>query len=80
LTLAWAAQPLAVRLLGLLWPVLMLTTVIVTGNHYISDGLGALAVLILSFLPALFIERWRGNDPTCIRTLARLQRLRHHRG
>ncbi len=57
LTVAWAAKPLLVRVLGLLYPLLMLTTVVVTGNHYISDGLGALVVVSVATLVAVLFAR-----------------------
>jgi hypothetical protein len=77
LTLAWAARPLAVRLLGLIYPVIMLTTVIATGNHYISDALGAVVVVCAATVLALLIEQWRARETMLVQTLLRLQRLRH---
>lgn len=56
-TVAWTARSLLLRLAGLLYPLIMLTTVIVTGNHYLSDGLGALAVVTLATLLSLLIVR-----------------------
>ena len=50
LTVAYIARAPLARLLGLLYPLLMGTAVVVSGNHYIADGLGALAVLSVSFL------------------------------
>lgn len=79
LSIAWAARPLIVRLLGLIYPLIMLTTVIVTGNHYISDGLGAVIVVCIATVLALLILCWRARDGSVSRTLARLQRVHHYR-
>jgi hypothetical protein len=80
LSVAWAARPLAVRLLGLIYPLIMLTTVIATGNHYISDALGAVIVVCVATVLAVFIMRWRGGDSSVLQTLARLRRLRYQGG
>jgi hypothetical protein len=58
LTLAWAARPLLLRALGLAYPLVMATTVIVTGNHYLVDSLGALATVGLATLLAMLVA-WR---------------------
>jgi membrane-associated phospholipid phosphatase len=47
------------RVLALLWPVLMIATVIVTGNHYLLDVLGAMAVVAVASLLSLLSYRWR---------------------
>jgi membrane-associated phospholipid phosphatase len=73
LTVAWAAKPLLVRVLGLLYPLLMLTTVVVTGNHYISDGLGALAVVSVSTLVAVLIARRQANGESPARLFQRMR-------
>ena len=57
-SVAWMARPLAVRLLALCWPIIMLLTVIVTGNHYVSDALGAVVVVGVAFALAMLLE-WR---------------------
>ncbi|HWE62417.1 MAG TPA: phosphatase PAP2 family protein [Chloroflexota bacterium] len=77
MTLAWAARPLVVRLFGLVYPLIMLTTVIVTGNHYISDALGAVLVLIVAFTLAVVVQQWRAGEDSIWQTLQRLRRLRH---
>ncbi len=59
LTLFWTARPLVVRLFGLVHPVLMSLSVIVTGNHYIADCLGALGVVVVAWLLALLMSRRR---------------------
>jgi hypothetical protein len=46
LTLAWVLRPVALRLLALVYPGTMLVTVVVTGNHYLMDAVGALGCLI----------------------------------
>ncbi len=74
LTVAWAAKPISLRLMGLLYPLIMLTTVIVTGNHYISDGLGALAVVKISTLVAVLIARRHADGESFGRLL---QQMRH---
>jgi membrane-associated phospholipid phosphatase len=74
LTVAWAAKPVLMRLLGLLYPMIMLTTVVVTGNHYISDGLGALAVVSLACLVAVLIARRQASD---LSPAGLLQQMRH---
>jgi hypothetical protein len=60
LVLAWTVRPLPVRLLVLLYPVAMLVTVVVTGNHYIMDGIGALAVLGIAY-PVAAAVMWLGG-------------------
>jgi membrane-associated phospholipid phosphatase len=55
LTLAWTARPWAVRLIGLIYPVLMSVAVIVTGNHYIVDCLGGAAVVVAGYILALAV-------------------------
>ena len=75
-TLAWAARPRLVRLLAPGYPVAMLFTVVVSGNHYLLDGLGAGAVVLVAG-PAAMLIRWRLlRDASPLQTLGRLQRLR----
>ena len=62
LALAWTARPLVVRLLGLSHPVLMSVAVIVTGNHYVADCLGAAAVVVVAFCLALLVSQ-RKQEP-----------------
>ena len=57
LTVAYVARAPLARLLGLLYPLVMGTAVVVSGNHYIADGLGAIAVLSVSFLIVTIISR-----------------------
>jgi len=51
-TVALAARPLVVRLLGLIYPVLMSLAVIITANHYIVDCLAALVIVMIAFIVA----------------------------
>ena len=57
-TLAVAAKPLVIRILGLLHPFLMAISVMVTGNHYLFDCLTAAVITGLAFLLALLLLRW----------------------
>jgi hypothetical protein len=77
LTLFMVLRPLALRLAVLLYPAVMLTTVIVTGNHYVADGLGAAAVLVVATAFALGIEWWHSEERTLRTVLRRLHELRH---
>jgi hypothetical protein len=77
LTLFMVLRPLALRLAVLLYPAVMLTTVIVTGNHYVADGLGAAAVLAIATAFALGIEWWHSEERTLRTVLRRLHDLRH---
>jgi hypothetical protein len=79
LTVFMVVRPLALRVLVLLYPVLMLTTVIVTGNHYVADGLGALAALGVATTVALSIEWWRSEEQSLITVIRRLNGLRYSR-
>ena len=76
-TLAWATRSWIMRVLGLLYPAVMVTTVIVTGNHYLSDALGAEAVVLVALLCAILMA-WRASGHHSLhRVLSHLQRLRH---
>jgi PAP2 superfamily len=69
--LAWAmvagaavvllAKPLIVKILGLIYPFVMLVAVVVTGNHYLMDAVAAVPVVIAAALIALAIERVKGQ-------------------
>jgi membrane-associated phospholipid phosphatase len=41
--LVWTVRPWAVRYVPPLYPLLVLIATVVAGNHYVVDGLGALA-------------------------------------
>jgi hypothetical protein len=53
-----ARQPL-IRLFGAIYPGIMVMTVVVTGNHYLMDAIGAVAVVAIALVPAMAIERAR---------------------
>jgi hypothetical protein len=74
----WVARPALVRVLGLIYPFLMLTTVIVTGNHYLVDGLGALVVVCVAFLLSLAVAMRRQHQ-SLVPTLRFLHELRRQR-
>ncbi|MGH2409591.1 MAG: phosphatase PAP2 family protein, partial [Chloroflexota bacterium] len=62
--LVWMARSLLVRLLAPLYPAIMLIVVIVTGNHYIADALGAVAVVSVAALVSTLIPpRHAGSAP-----------------
>jgi hypothetical protein len=78
LTVALVARPLVVRLLGVIYPCIMLATVIVTGNHYIMDGIGAAAVVsVATALSLLVASRHAGaaSPDESIRRPAHLRAL-----
>ena len=77
LTLFWTVKSVAMRVLALIYPLIMLTTVVVTGNHYIADGLGAAVVLSIAFTLSLLIEWWRGEDDSLVQVIARFHALRY---
>ena len=74
--MVWLARSLVARVLGGLYPLLILTAVIVTGNHYLLDGAGSLAVVCVATMLAVPIERWHAKDGTFAATLRRLRRAR----
>jgi hypothetical protein len=39
----------------------MLVAVVVTGNHYLLDAVGAAMVLAMAFVAALIIERYKAR-------------------
>ncbi|MGH2347702.1 MAG: phosphatase PAP2 family protein [Chloroflexota bacterium] len=77
LTLAWAAKPLLIRALGLVYPLLMATTVIVTGNHYLSDVLGAEVVVLIAVGCATLIATRTSGHGSLAGVLAYLKDRRH---
>jgi membrane-associated phospholipid phosphatase len=77
LTLAWAAKPLIVRLVGLVYPLLMATTVIVTGNHYLSDAIGAELVVFAAVAGALLLAARKGRLGSIAQARAYLRDHRH---
>jgi len=76
-TLFWASRSWIMRVLGLIYPLVMLTTVVVTGNHFLSDALGAEVVVLIALLCALLMA-WRASGHHSLhRVLNQLQRLRY---
>ena len=64
LTLAWTVRFLPVRLLALAYPVVMILVVIISGNHYILDALGAVGVVLTSTVIVTAYTWWRqGGEP-----------------
>jgi hypothetical protein len=61
LMLAWTLRPPLWRALVLLYPIVMLVAVVATGNHFIMDGLGALAVISIA-LPVALLAHWLGHQ------------------
>lgn len=80
LTLFMVVRSRVLRFAVLLYPVLMLTTVIVTGNHYVADAFGALVALAIATAVALSLEWWRGDERTLAGVLSRLSALRYSTG
>ena len=77
LTLFWAARPLVIRLFGLAHPVIMSLSVIVTGNHFIADCLGALGVVVIAWFLALLAAHKRFQRSWQIISFLRRRRVRH---
>lgn len=79
LTLFWVVRQPLVRFGALLWPVTMMATVIVTGNHYIADSVGAACLLTISVTAAVLLEGRRLHESAFVPTLARIYQLRYRR-
>jgi membrane-associated phospholipid phosphatase len=75
-TVAWLARSVVVRALALIYPLIMLIAVVVTGNHYIVDGLGAVGVVCCAVVLAVLIEWRRAADRSLLGVLGRLHALR----
>jgi len=62
-TLIVLARPLLFKILGVIYPLVMFFTVVVTGNHYIVDAAGAALVVGCAAMLTLGLERlfrmWR---------------------
>lgn len=56
------ARPWWARAIGLVYPVCMLIAVVVTGNHYLLDVAGGIAVVVPAYGVALLLDRW-WNSP-----------------
>jgi len=72
LTVAWAARPLAARLLGLAYPVLMTLAVIISGNHYVLDALGAVVVVSLAAALSVLYAWWQLEAASLSAVMGRL--------
>lgn len=57
-TLVILATPLWAKMVGAIYPILMLLAVVVTGNHYLVDVAGGIAVTVCAFGVALVLDRW----------------------
>jgi hypothetical protein len=77
LSLAWTLRPAWARLMALAYPPLMLATVIVTGNHYITDALGSILVLVIAVSLAVLAQQRRMRGASPLLALHRLQQLRY---
>ena len=62
LTLICTLRRPLLRLLALCYPGIMLVAVVVTGNHFFMDALGALSILALAIILSFLLEVWR--EPT----------------
>jgi hypothetical protein len=58
------------RVLGLIYPLIMAMTVIVTGNHYVSDALGAVGVVAIACAGSVLIE-WRISGASSLGAVVR---------
>jgi hypothetical protein len=57
----WLARPVWIKVVAALYPGLMLVSIVVTGNHFVMDAVGAVFVVIPAVLTALAYEWWRGS-------------------
>jgi hypothetical protein len=76
ITLFFTLRPPALRLLALVYPMLMLVTVVVTANHYLMDAVGAAAVVALAGAVALTPRWWQTGRGSPLNTLRGLWLLR----
>jgi hypothetical protein len=58
------ARSHVVRLAGVLYPPLVVLTIIVTGNHFLLDAVAGMLVLAAGFLLVRGVRRRRGEQPT----------------
>ena len=62
------ARQVWLRVLGVLYPIAVMLTIVVTGNHFIFDALAGIAVLAAGFmvvnLPRIRRPLWAIMDPT----------------
>lgn len=57
------ARPLVLRIAGAIYPAIMLVAVVVTGNHYLLDVVGAAIVTIVAACVAAAFEYWVASKP-----------------
>jgi hypothetical protein len=57
------ARPLPVRLLGIVYPALMLVAIVVTANHFFLDAVVAVPVVIAAAALAIGFDGARGKLP-----------------
>lgn len=57
------ARPLLIKVLGALYPALMLVSVVVTGNHFFLDALGAVGVVMAAAGISIGFELVRSHGP-----------------
>lgn len=75
LCLLWLARNPLLRALGIVYPCLMVFTVVLTGNHYLLDAIGGAAAVLVGIMVALAFQYWRAairdTSPTaCVPQLA----------
>ncbi len=56
-TLVLVGRHVLLRLLGLLYPVMMLATILISGNHLFLDAAGSVVVVTIATVAALALER-----------------------
>jgi hypothetical protein len=76
LTMAWVTKPVLLRLLALCYPVIMIMVVIITGNHYILDALGAVGVVLTSTVLVTLYTWWRQGGESLGAVVGHLHALR----
>lgn len=57
IALVWTSRFLPARLVGVVMPLLMFLSIVVTGNHFIVDGLAGGAVALIGLALALLLHR-----------------------
>ena len=72
ITLFWTLRHPLTRALALCYPAFMLATVVVTGNHYIADAIGAVFVLTLATTLAIGVEWLKRRELSLGEVLRRL--------
>ncbi|GAC1428664.1 MAG: phosphatase PAP2 family protein [Chloroflexota bacterium] len=70
-TLVATARHKVTRVAGGVYPLLMLLTILVTGNHLILDAAGAAVVVVLAAITTLLIHPRQPHEPRAARETAR---------